>query len=529
MDSHVNRSSPTESEFDKLLAALIEPGLTPSARERLGTLLDSDPALRERYLEHCQMHAILSSEQGLLAAFVAPDGGPSTATRRQRHALSGRAKALFSLAAAVALVLVPWEWLRPDSPPAPRRGAVVAKIGKSVGARFEHGPSGEDRATDGAAMRQGEYHLLEGLIEIEYPSGAVLVLQAPAVFDLVNSSEMRLEEGQLSAHVPETAIGFRVNSPGATVIDLGTDFAVQAVREQASEVHVFQGEVLVNLRGQKVAEAEDLRLATGEAARIDFVSGMPAGIDLDRQRFVRSLRVTENPYARQVLALDPAVYYRMEPTGDGARLIDSSPNAAHAAIHFGRASGPVWGAGKIGSAFALGGPAQRTFASAASYPRATGDTLSVVAWINAKSRPRWASIVKNWAGADDWGQFHFGLYNDSGELEAHIQDSSGKEITVRDSRALPLQTWHHVAFVADGKQLRLFRNGEQVDAKAYRELRYDARIEALAVGTKLNLDGTAPEERDFNMWDGRLDEIAIFNYSLSPDMIRALYEAGSTE
>ena len=73
------------------------------------------------------------------------------------------------------------------------------------------------------------------------------------------------------------------------------------------------------------------------------------------------------------------------------------------------------------------------------YPQAEGNQLSVVAWVTARSRPRWASIAKNWAGADDRGQFHFGLYWDSGELEAHIQDSSGKEITVKDTVPLPLK------------------------------------------------------------------------------------------
>jgi hypothetical protein len=91
--------------------------------------------------------------------------------------------------------------------------------------------------------------------------------------------------------------------------------------------------------------------------------------------------------------------------------------------------------------------------------------MTVAAWIYAKSRPRWASIAKNWAGGDeDRGQFHFGLYEDSGELEAHIEDGSGKEIIVKDTVPLPLHTWHHVAFVADGSVMRLYRHGLEVDS-----------------------------------------------------------------
>jgi hypothetical protein len=240
---------------------------------------------------------------------------------------------------------------------------------------------------------------------------------------------------------------------------------------------------------------------------------------------MRSLREESNSYAQAILRMNPVVYYRMEPTGDGTQLIDASTSMANATLHIGRASAPVWTAGKVGAALRLGGPAQQTYASVDQYPQATGDRLSVVAWVYARSRPRWASIAKNWAGGpEDRGQFHFGLLEDGGELEAHIVDDSGAEISVRDRTPLPLNTWHHVAFVADGGLLRLYRNGIEVDSKPYLKLHRDSRIRALAIGTKLNRLGTAPEERNFNMWDGNLDELAIFNNALSARQILELCE-----
>jgi hypothetical protein len=252
---------------------------------------------------------------------------------------------------------------------------------------------------------------------------------------------------------------------------------------------------------------------------------MPSGIDLDSQQFLRSLREDDHSYAEAVMALDPVVYYRMEPTGDGTRLVDASPSGADAMIHFGRATAPVWTSGRVGAALALGGPAQETYAAASEYPQAEGDELSVAAWVYARARPRWASIAKNWAGGSrDRGQFHFGLYDDVGELEAHMVNDHGNEVVVRDSVPLPLNTWHHVAFVADGKELRLYRNGREVGSRPFHALHRDPRIKALAIGTKLNLAGDAPEERDFNMWDGRLDELAIFNHALTAEDVRQLYQ-----
>jgi hypothetical protein len=519
-----------QAEFEQLLCRFPEGRLDPSERERLGLLIESDRTRRMVYLEYCQIHAILRSEHGLLTAW-SPTASQADESSCDALCASWRwRRPVVYLAAAAVIMFVTAGicFLTVHRNHSPFRGEEIALLSKAVGAQFVYGVNGEPTPVAGVKLRQGVYELRNGLIEIEYPSGAVLVARAPATFDLVDSSCVRLEDGQLAAHVPKAATGFRIEAPAATVIDLGTDFAVEAVKDRESEVHVFHGEVLVDLHGEKGKSADLLRLVTGEATRVDYSTGMPSGIDLDEQRFMRSLREETNSYAQAVLTMNPVVYYRMEPTGDGTQLPDTSGSGADASLHLGLATAPVWTAGKVGSALRLGGPAQQTYAAVDQYPQATGDKLSVVAWVYARSRPRWASIAKNWAGgADDRGQFHFGLHEDGGELESHIVDSSGAEISVRDKGPLPLNTWHHVAFVADGHQLRLYLNGIEVDAQRYQKLHRDPRIRALAIGTKLNLPGTAPEESNFNMWDGNLDELAIFNSALSTKQIRQLYELAS--
>jgi ferric-dicitrate binding protein FerR (iron transport regulator) len=528
-------------QFEALLSRISDTGLDEAELEELGRLIESSPQLRHLYLEYCQMHGLLRAEHGLLASWGVPDGEPLSRAvveprRRLRRVLAWGAAAA-ALAGIVAVGLRNYSTPEPSVAVEyrpPYRGTAVAQISKQLRARFVYGPQGEKSPGAGAPMPQGTYELESGIIELELNSGVILTIEAPALFTLADDQCVRIESGRIAAHVPKQAMGFRVETASATVVDLGTDFAVEAVVGKKSEVHVFDGEVRINLHGSKATSASPLRLTSGEATRIDFLTGMPSGIDLDDQRFLRRLEVEPHSYTRRVLELKPAAYYPMEPAGDGTFLKDVASESAvrsttlssHANIHFGHAIEPVWAPGKVGLAFALGGPAQQTYASAEQYPQAPGDQLSVVAWVAARSRPRWASIAKNWAGAD-WGQFHFGLYYDSGELEAHIQDSSGKEITVKDSVPLPLGAWHHVAFVADGTMLRLYRNGDEVAAAPYVELRSDPRIKALAIGTKLNLRGDAPDALDFNMWDGRLDELAILNHALSAEQIRELFNLGS--
>src|SRR3954451_6583420 len=431
-------------EFSQLLSQLSDSGLNDAEVARLGTLMQSDVELRKEYLEYCQMHALLRSEHGLLTSwspcYSSHDPSSTRSDGRWARVVGARRfAAAASIFAAVTILLVA-SYGRQH---VPFRGADTAVVSKAVGARFTYGSNGESKTEAGTALRAGLYELREGLVEIQYTSGAIVVARAPITFELVDGTSIRLVDGQISAHVPQAARGFRIEAPGATVIDLGTDFGVEAVKDQESEVHVFHGDVLVDLHGIKNKWEDRVHLVTGEATRIDYTTGMPSGINLDEDRFVRSLRDEPSSYSRAIMQLQPAVYYRMEPTSDGGHLADVSGNGADALIHLGRAKAPVWTSGKIGTAIRLGGPSQQTYASVDEYPQASGDTLSVVAWVYARSRPRWASIAKNWAGgASDRGQFHFGLREDSGELEAHIEDDSGTEITVHDKESLTLNTWH---------------------------------------------------------------------------------------
>lgn len=514
------RQDDRSRELDRILARLTENQLPAADKQRLAALVEGNPELRQRYLEYCQMHAMLCYENGLLMSLSEPSSQALTQERPHRRHLT-----VLAIAAVLLLACWPLVVRFTNRTPVPERGADVAVISRAVGAKFQYGIAGETTSNIGTQVPAGAYRLLRGIVELAYTSGVKMTIEAPASLLLVDQKNVELFEGKLSAHVPKNGIGFTVHTPRAAVVDLGTDFGVDVMNQDA-EVHVFDGEVRVELQSEAGPNPPPLKLVTGQATRINRLTGLPAGINLDRQRFLGGLQsATHLPYVQQVLKLQPAVYYPMEPTSDETLVQDISGSDATAFVFPGKASRPIWMAGIFGTALDFGGPAQGTFAAAKWYPQTENGQLSVVAWVYARSRPRWASIVKNWAGGDDnRGQFHFGLYQDDGDLEVHVQDDSGEEIVVRENVALPLDHWHLVAFVADGARLRLFRNGQQVAEQPYQGLYSNPRVTALGIGTKLNLRGDAPEEQDFNMWDGRIDELAIFNRALSNTEIHTLFE-----
>lgn len=431
----------------------------------------------------------------------------------------GQAKPWLAFAAAVVLLAVlGWRFL----PRAMPVGEVVATVSASSGAEWL--ADGRSMATvAGSEVRAGSYELRAGLLEISCTNGAVLLIESPATFELRTPSAVTLRDGTLCARVPESAVGFTVDTPGASVVDLGTEFGVSATAE-ASEVHVFKGEVLL-----KSASVTDPRhLTEAHASRIDAATGTPAGITYEPDKFFRTLSEPSELYSVVLRRLQPVAYYRMRPTTEGTVLKDVTRGAHDGTVAMGH-SRKAWAPGKFGSALKLNGAAAGAHAVIPKFPKATDASLSVCAWVLAESRPRWASIAKNWAGdegASGTGQFHFGLWHDEGSLAVQAHDAAGREVAVRENQPLPLDEWQFVAFTHNGVTLRLYRNGEEVAATPCAGLS-TAGPSALGIGAKLDATG-APDRVAPGFWSGRLDEMAVFHSALTSAQIRKLYETART-
>ncbi|PAW68872.1 MAG: hypothetical protein B9S34_00760 [Opitutia bacterium Tous-C1TDCM] len=498
----------------ELAEKLRDDTLSDAEVAELETLLAESVAAREAFaglaLLTAELHHAPSRFTSGEPAAAPPRGAAFRILRRWRRPLAA--------AACLALAgLLAWRFA---APPAPPRGGPFATVSNASGAVLFADELPADTAV-GTRLRAGELHLRRGLLELTYPSGVVLVLESPARFDLRNATTLWLAEGNVSARVPENAVGFTVDTPSGAIVDLGTEFGVSA-GAQSSEVHVFKGEVLV--RNQQ--EPDSLRLAENRASRIDRQSRTPTGIDYRPDRFIRTLDEPGGRYRDLIRSQEPVAYYRMRITPDAAHLMDVSARQLHGRILRGaseRTSAP----GKVGAGLRLGGPATRTYAVVPEFPPAPSAALTVCAWVRAESRPRWATIAKHWAKAGNGppgGQFHFGLWHDEGTLEVRVRDGAGAEVGVRETEPLPLGEWHFVAFVVDGTTLRLYRNGREVAATACASLN-PVPAAALGLGAKLDAAGREPEPNTPGFWDGTLDEIAVFHRALSADQLRALHQA----
>lgn len=514
-------STDDERELEELLTALIDDEINPAQQRRLAALIQEDPAARARYLEHCRLHAALAWEHGVLGNMNFPLDLPDS--DRTIVPLFTRIGRPLAIAAALALLFaLVWRTASVQVRRSAWRSATeVGAVARSVGGELSVAGLALG-LSPGEALRVGGYELTRGFIDLQLTNGVAIVVEAPARFDVESASTMVLHSGRLSATVPPSGHGFMIQTPSAEVIDHGTEFGVEVTPGLGSEIHVFAGEVEVKSR---TLANESLRLLTDQATRVDEYDGSPAGIRIAPERFLRTFEEPPSTYAKIVRRLKPIMYFRMNPGGNGLVLNDHSGNGLHARIEPGTSDRPLFGPGRFGSALRLRGSRPRSHALVPDYPKTTTGRLSVVAWVRADSRPRWASIAKNW-GEGERGQFHFGLFDHSGELEALVRGPGRGGSRVRDREPFPIGVWQHVAFVADGTQLRLYRNGREVARVPHKPIG-PPTMRALGIGAKLVGNHPRYPGAPADFWHGRIDELALFNDALDEKTIARLHAAGS--
>ncbi|MCC9606121.1 FecR domain-containing protein [Blastopirellula sp. JC732] len=540
-----------QQELGELINALLDEGLSDEGRLRLEQLLRDDREAQQYYIEQCQLHSILAWEHGVLSATLFDS--QATPPPKQ-EATSGKSLYLWKLCALAAtiLFLATFAWniylaTTPKTPAEPPQIATSQPMAPSIPwtERKTFGAFSKSRGAQlsvpelllelrqGDLLRSGRYQLSEGFAEIVFNNNVEVLVESPAEFDIVSDMKLVMHRGRISTIVSPEGEGFKVETPSIELTDFGTEFAVEVSPDRTSEVHVFSGEVKVT---PKLAYEgmERLQLVTNQATRVRQMSGIPEGIDIDRDRFLRRLNETTQQdigYEQRMLALKPAQFFQMAPTADGVTLADHGSRKSDGILLKEGMDQPPFKPGRVGSSLYLGGPGTLAYAKVPHYQPSETGTISVCAWVKAESRPHWAAIAKHWAIEFDeqdqpsglGGQFHFGLHEYGGGLEVQVRDQNKNVVKLREAEPLPLGQWQHVAFVVDGQQVRLYRNGAEVASAKCDGLATDGP-EAMGIGAKLSPDCTQPDLRNPGYWHGRIDELAIFDRALTPAELTELSE-----
>ena len=280
--------------IDRDLKDLIDQSLNETIGEDdlrvLEQRLLEDPVSRLYYLKSINLHASLRHRFS-----VKPN--PGNVLSFINHFFTTR-RVLLAVAASLVLFFGIFSlWI-------PSRS--VGEVAQVVGAYRDNGVAYEI----GEAVEPGSIFISRGLLRLDFSNGARVTLEGPAELEVFNESRIVLRRGLVTATIPESAVGFVVDTISAHVVDLGTSFGVSVGENGQTKVCVFDGEVEVSSSKTSGVSKLTQLVREGEAVRTKVDSSVIDSVSYETAQF-------ENAW--------PVNYGVLQTTGS-MRFVSPGPN-----------------------------------------------------------------------------------------------------------------------------------------------------------------------------------------------------------
>ncbi len=444
------------------------------------------------------------------------------------------------VAAGLAAALVVFSlslWLNHAAPRRESTDRGCAMLTQSAGVTWERG---SETVRLGDTLTTGRIALAKGLVQIEFFSGAAVVLEGPAELEIVSSWEAICRFGRARVRVPPAANGFKLRAADLTLVDLGTEFAMDVDRAtQGTRVHVFDGEVQAQ-RGQdaplSLKRGDGLEIHDGSVRRVasikpeDFVTG-------DR------LQTLTRAHARTRFAAweefskaqrsDPRLvaYYPMLRSTGWERRVSNAALPANASRD-GGAVGATWAEGRWPQKDAL--EFKRPGDRVRLQINGRYEAITMTCWVRVDGLDRWFNGIfltdgygigtPHWQIHDD-GRLVFSLAFEAagtGNKQNHAFRSPPFFDTSNTGR------WHHLAVTCDTRNGTVvqFIDGIEVSRGVHPAHQFAQPL--VLGGCELGNWGLPLADANYPVrnLNGRIDEFAIYAAVLEPAEIRAMVEAG---
>ncbi len=402
---------------------------------------------------------------------------------------------------------------------------------------------------EGDVLPAGVLQFDQGVAEIDFFCGATLIVEGPATLNVESDWLVRVARGRLRANVPPAARGFMVKAAGSTIVDLGTEFALDVGTENA-HVEVIDGEV--ELRG---GEHDGSLLTTGQkrwlkgaAGDDDSLTGLSTIGDVRRRRdTAQAARFAQWKRHSQQLRTDDRLiaYYPIVESQSGRRVPNQSASGSERNGQTVGLVNRVTGRfGTITSGFEFDRPGSRVRV------RIDGDfqAFTFECWVKIDSLEHRYNALFMGDGYEN-GEPHWQI-RDDGRLMFSVMVDDSKEIVhrtqfdeqpVRDAglhRVYMTEPfwdisksgqWFHIAAVYDpvGRQVVQFVNGQELSRH---EITDQFHISTLRIGPAEIGNWGQPFRK--TPWfavrnlNGAIDELVIYGAALTSDEIQSMYEQG---
>lgn len=409
----------------------------------------------------------------------------------------------------------------------------VAILVRSVDAQWESDVSWQP----GDILSPGRLVLTSGLAQIEFYSGAQVILEGSADLTVVSADEAICHQGRLRAQVPPHARGFRIASADFDVVDLGTEFGMEVSSDGQSKVHVFDGEVELHRSGS-TQPALERRVTEGEAVAWqsgDALSAIPpeperfASFEMLREQSRdaarRRFRVWQDWTALQDADPRLLVRYRFS-AENGLQVVGQLADSAASVV----GCGEVPGRWSSQPALEFLRPSDRIRVDLpGSY-----DAITFTAWVRIDALPaRDQTLLLTDANPQlrlHWqltpgGELFLGLRR---PLDMTAEPRPKPEWTGHGTQRIfttrSIGKWTHLATVYDREQRRVshFLDGKRVSTAV---VDYDHALQ-LGLAAIGNFGRPIAEPDVIRNFVGRMDEVSLWQAALDEDTLREHFEYG---
>ncbi|BDS07109.1 hypothetical protein NT6N_21490 [Oceaniferula spumae] len=534
----------TRKELSSLLSAVVDGYIDEAGGKRLNELLDNNPQAQAYYHHYIAVHCHLEDlqEKQDTSTLAKPQAG---------------SKVNYWLAAAACLAMFCGLWFFAKSLNGPTQsnvvsqpklhtsGKIIAVIGNAEDAEWD---IENLRPIQGTALGEGLVHLTQGRIRLDFPAGEKVTIAAPALFNIKDNNLLQLQKGELFASVPEAGRGFTVIMPNGAVVDLGTEFAIKVQENGENYVKVIKGLVVASSTNSKGNTTWEETLNIGDEVSVQRET--PLERKTAQHKYIDPLpdvipALTLSPdYRESVKKSRPISYWEFDSATPEGMVTDTVGNnpmqlGLNAVIHtseygghlrldhdqnqgYAKAQNSIAGV-NTDSGFSLEMWAYSNLVDWQSLALVSPDAPlpPEAAKRNLKHAPQ--IILLERAGRSGSSRHH--IHPDFALRSVYRSPAAyggGANIYTENSHLI--HKWQHIVIVRNQDAFQTYVNGklaaeERIHFKSD-ESNYDLLLGRLH---------TFAKQGDARQWSGAIDEVSLYDRSLTPAEVLEHYRASNAE
>ncbi len=251
----------------ELLDCILDRSYSDAEQQEFVRLMEEHPELKDDLVEQLRTHSLLQWQVEKMGVSVpAPPAiiplNLPTESFSSRLLRMATKRWVWAAAAILLAVSAAFAWYRTH-----QAGLNQLAVAEVVDNNLVTWSEDSSALLDAVHVVPGKLEMNSGQLTLRFRSGATVWVSGPASLQIVSDMLVKLDKGQATAHVPEWAHGFSIETSNVHVIDLGTKFGIVARPEGATDVVVFEGQV--DLHPTAPASAPQKRLSQGEGVRVN--------------------------------------------------------------------------------------------------------------------------------------------------------------------------------------------------------------------------------------------------------------------